>query len=115
VPLDADVQAYIEAIGPANRPLFDRVDRLIREVCPEVDLGFAYKMPTYRCGERGLHVAAWKHGLSFYGWRSGEDDGFAERHPDLAGDKGTLRLPPKVADDIDDDELRGFLRAVLAG
>ena len=113
--MDPDVRAYVEAIDPANRLLFDRIDGLIGDVCSDVELVFSYKMPTYRCGDRGLHVASWKHGLSFYGWRSGEDGGFADRHPDLVGDKGTLKLPPKVAADIDDDELRAFLRAVLVG
>jgi hypothetical protein len=111
--VDPEVQAYVDAIDEANRPLFDRIDRLIREVCPDVDLVLSYKMPTYACGDRGLHVAAWKHGLSFYGWRAGEDGGFSERHPELAGDRGTLKLPPKVAADIDDDELLAFLRATL--
>jgi hypothetical protein len=111
--VDADVQAYVEAIDPANRPLFDRVQRLIVEVCPDVEVTFAYKMPTFTHGERGLHVASWKHGLSFYGWSHDRDAGFSERHPDLAGPKGTLRLPPAVAEGIDDDELRDFLRATL--
>lgn len=112
--MNADVAAYVDAIDPANRPLFDRVHRLIVEVCPDVELGFAYKMPTFTHGERGLHVAAWKHGLSLYGWSRDRDAGFAERHPELAGPKGTLRLPPAAAEAIGDDELRDFLRATLS-
>jgi hypothetical protein len=112
---DEEVWAYVDGIDAANRPLFDRVDRLIREVCPDVELGFAYRMPTYVHGEAGLHVASWKHGLSFYGWRADRSGGFADRHPELAGEKGTLRLPPAVADGIDDDELRDFFRAVFLG
>jgi uncharacterized protein YdhG (YjbR/CyaY superfamily) len=112
--VDEDVQGYIDGIDPANRPLFDRVHGLIREVCPEVEVTFAYKMPTFVQGERGLHVASWKHGLSFYGWQRDRDAGFADRHPDLAGPKGTLRLSPKAAEDIGDDELRDFLRAVFS-
>jgi len=112
--MDEDVQAYIDAIDPANRPLFDRVADLITEVCPDVEVGFAYKMPTFVSGDHGLHVASWKHGLSFYGWSHERDAGFSARHPELAGPKGTLRLPPKAAAAIGDDELRDFLRAVFA-
>ena len=36
----------------------------------------SYNMPTYRCGERSLHVAAWKHGVSLYGWDEERDGGF---------------------------------------
>ena len=111
--MDDEVLAYVDAIDEANRPLFDRVDRLIREVCPEVDVVLSYKMPTYVCGDQGLHVAAWKHGLSFYGWRSDDNGGFTERHPELVGEKGTLKLPPSAAESIDDDELRDFLRATF--
>jgi len=108
------VQAYIDDIAEAQRPLFDRVDRLIRADHPEVTTRIAYKMPTYDVGDRGLHVAVWKHGVSFYGWRGDADDGFAARHPELSSGKGTLRLSTAAAEAIDDDELRGFFRAVFA-
>ena len=110
----AEVDDYVDAIDAAHRPLFDRVDRLIREVAPDVELGWSYKMPTYVVGERGLHVAVWSHGLSLYGWQHDRSAGFTERHPDLAGDKGTLRLSPSAAAGIDDDELRAFFAAVFA-
>lgn len=105
---------YIDGIDAARRPLFDRVDRLLRADHPDVATRLAYKMPTYDVGERSLHVAVWKHGVSFYGWRDGADDGFAARHPELSSGKGTLRLSTEAAAAIDDEELRGFFRAVFA-
>lgn len=101
-------------IPDVTRPLFDRLDRLLREVAPGVEVSLAYGMPTYRVGARGLHVGAWSHGLSVYGWEAGRDDGFAARHPRLDSGKGTLRLTRAAAAVIDDEELRGLLRAVLA-
>ena len=112
--VDEGVQTYIDGIDEARRPLFDRVDRLIRADHPEVATRLSYTMPTYDVGERGLHVAVWKHGVSFYGWRSDADDGFAVRHPELSSGKGTLRVSTTAAESIDDDELRGFFRAVFA-
>ena len=109
--MDAGVRAYIDAIGPKQRPLFDRIDRLITEVAPEVTVGLSYKMPTYRLGERSLHVAAWAHGVSLYGWDEGRDGGFVERYPELSSGRGTLRLRPADAEKISDEELR----AVIAG
>lgn len=108
------MRAYIDGIDEARRPLFDRVDRLIREVRPEATTRIAYKMPTYDVGARALHVAVWKHGVSFYGWRDDADDGFAARHPELSSGKGTLRLSTEAAAAIGDDELRGFFGAVFA-
>jgi uncharacterized protein YdhG (YjbR/CyaY superfamily) len=114
VEVDEGVRDYIDGIDEARRPLFDRVDRLIRADHPAVATRIAYKMPTYDVGDRGLHVAVWKHGVSFYGWRADADDGFAARHPGMSSGKGTLRISTADAEAIDDDELRGFFRAVFA-
>ena len=111
--MDAAVQDYVAAIATDRRPLFDRVHRLVLEAHPDAELVLAYKMPTFVVGRFSLHVGVWKHGLSFYGWEPGRDAGFSGRHPALAGDRGTLKLPPDVAATISDDELRDFLRATL--
>lgn len=108
-----DVAAFVAAIDPARRPLFDRVHRLVMDVRPDAQLTLSYKMPTYVAGVRQLHVGVWKHGLSFYGWQSGRDGGLAARHPELDNGRGTLRLPLAEATQISDDELRMFLAAVL--
>ena len=106
-----DVAAYLDAIPAERRPLFDRVHGVILDVAPEVELAFSYKMPTYVVGENRLHVAVWKHGLSFYGWPDGAT--LAARYPHLDNGKGTLRLPVGEAADISDDELRAFAREAL--
>ena len=108
-----DVLAFVEAMDPGRRPLFDRVHRLVMDVHPSARMLLSYKMPTYVVGDRQLHVGVWKHGLSFYGWQHGRDGGLATRHPKLDNGKGTLRLPLTEAADISDDELRAFLTAAL--
>ena len=72
--MDDTVQAYIDDIGPDQRPLFHRIHRLILDAYPTVDIVLSYKMPTYKVDGRSLHVAAWRHGVSLYGW-DGERDG----------------------------------------
>lgn len=109
-----DVAAYMDAIDSERRTLFDRVHRLILEVQPDVEVVLSYKMPTYVSGDRRLHVGVWKHGLSFYGWKPGQDGGLAARHPDLDNGRGTLRLPVSESALISDAELRAFAAAVLA-
>ena len=111
--MSSDVAAYVQAIDPARRPLFDRVHRLVLEVHPTAQLVLRYGMPTYVVGAQQLHVGVWKHGLSFYGWQHGRDGGLAERYPSLDNGRGTLKLPLQQAAEIDDDELRAFLTAVL--
>ena len=110
---DRAVQEYIDAIAPEHRPLFDRLNRLILESRPGVTVVLSYQIPTYQAGRRRLHVGAWKHGVSLYGWQQGGDAGFTSRHPELRTGKGTIRLRPEDAEGITDDEFRDLARAAL--
>lgn len=112
--VNADVKAYVDAISPEHRPLFDRVHRLIIEEFPDAAVVLSYKMPTYKLGRRRLFVGAWQHGISMYGWTRGRDSGFLVRHPELKAAKGTIRLRPKDAEGVTDKELRELIRATLA-
>jgi uncharacterized protein YdhG (YjbR/CyaY superfamily) len=112
--MNRDVQKYIAAIGPEHRPLFDRLQGLVLEVHPSAEVAFSYKMPTYRVEEHRIFLAVWKHGVSIYGVGPGRDAGFVTRHPELIASRGTIRLRPKDAADIQDDEFREMVSAALA-
>ena len=62
--MDEAVQGYIDRIAAEHRPLFDRLHRLILDVHPDATVVLSYKIPTYKVGNRRLHVGAWKHVLS---------------------------------------------------
>jgi uncharacterized protein YdhG (YjbR/CyaY superfamily) len=111
--VDDAVRAYVEAIAPEHRPLFDRLHRLVLEAHPDAAVVLSYQMPTYKVGRRRLFLSVWKHGVSVYGWQRGRDASFSERHPELVTGKGTIRLRPADADGVGDDELRDLARAVL--
>ncbi len=111
--MDDAARAYIDAIPAGQRPLFDRIHRLVRELHPDAGVVLSYKMPTFVVGDRRLYVGAWRHGVSFYGWEAGRDAGFLTRHPELRSGKGTIRLRPEDADGISDEELLGLIGAVL--
>ncbi len=110
--MDEAVQGYIDRIAAEHRPLFDRLHRLILDVHPDATVVLSYKIPTYKVGNRRLHVGAWKHGLSIYGWQQGRDDAFISRHPALKTSKGTLPRPEDAAA-IPDGELSDLVRAAL--
>ena len=111
--MDDAAQAYIDGIAPENRPLFDRFHGLVMAEHPDAAVVFSYRMPTYVVGERSLHVAVWKHGLSLYGWSPERSGGFCDRYPQLCGDKGTLKIPHADAARMPDEHLRDLVRAVL--
>jgi uncharacterized protein YdhG (YjbR/CyaY superfamily) len=113
--VDDAARDYIDRIAPGNRPLFDRIHRLILEEHPGAAVVISYQMPTYKVGRRRLYVGAWKHGVSLYGWQKGQDAGFTARHPELRTGQGTIRLRAGDAGRIPDDELRELVRAALSG
>ncbi len=113
VPMDPDVAAYVAAIPPEQRPLFDRLQRLVLEVCPDAEVVLAYKMPTYKVGKRRLHLATWKHGVSIYGWKAQGDGGLTRRHPELRTSTGTIQLRADRGSMIADDEIRSLVRSAL--
>ena len=73
--MDEAVRRYIDGIEPASRALFDRVHRLIMDAHPEATISISYQIPTFRVGKRRLYLAAWKHGVSLYGWQADRDGG----------------------------------------
>jgi uncharacterized protein YdhG (YjbR/CyaY superfamily) len=111
--VDVDAREFVDAIPVERRELFDRVRGLVTEACPDVHLTLSYDMPTFVAGRYRLYVGVWRHGLSFYGWSSDADAGFSDRHPELVHGRGTMKLRPKDAATIEDDELREFIGAVL--
>ena len=83
------------------------------EAHPDATVVMSYQMPTYQVGTRRLYLAAWKHGVSIYGWDQDHDGGFVARHPELKTGRGTIQLRTDDAAGIPDDELRDLLRAAL--
>ncbi len=112
--MDPDVQAYIDAIAPEHRPMWDRVEGLVRELFPAVELRMTYDMPTFVVGDHRLPVGVWKHGLSLYGLDGSNDAGLITRRPELSSGRGTVKLPTRKAESFTDPELKATLRAVLS-
>ncbi len=112
--MDQAVMDYIDGLDPKRRVLFERIHRLILDACPKASVCLSYKMPTYTSGARRLHLGAWQHGLSIYGWKRHGDGGFTARHPALQTSTGTIRLRAEDAAAISDDEFRELARAALA-
>lgn len=114
VPEDEAVRRYLDEMDSESRAVFDRLHRLIAEMCPGASLALSYGMPTFRTGRCRLNIGAWKHGLSLY-TSPQRDGGFSERHPELASGKGTIRITPDAAARIPDTEFQSLIRAALIG
>jgi hypothetical protein len=93
--------------------MFDRIHELVLKTRPDAEVVISYNMPTYKAGRRRLFVAAWKHGVSIYGWDQGRDAGFMARHPKLVTGKGTIKMRAADLEGIPDDELCDLVRNAL--
>jgi uncharacterized protein YdhG (YjbR/CyaY superfamily) len=111
--MNSDVRSYVEAMPPQHRKVFDRIHGAVSEIHPDASLVLSYKMPTFRLGNRRLYVGAWKHGISIYGWKQGEEAAFISHHPQMKTSKGTIQLRPEEAPTVSDDDLRLLVRAAL--
>ena len=111
--MDEDLAAYIEGIPTAQRPLFDRLHTIVLAEHPDAEMALSYGMAGYRVGRRRLNLGVWKHGVSVYGWRNDRDGGFVARYPRLSSGKGTIRISPRDAEEISDEELRALLGGAL--
>lgn len=111
--LPPDVRAYLDGVAAEHRLLWDRIERIVRVLHPDVELCISYDMPTFVLAEHRLPVGVWKHGLSLYGLDESNDAGFIARHPELSSGRGTVKLPTKRADDLTDEELTATLAAVF--
>jgi hypothetical protein len=95
-----------------QRPVFDRLHRLIVAACPDAEVVLSYGMPTYRIGRRRLNIGVWKHRLSLH-VSPNRDGDFSARHPELAAGKGTIKLRPGDAASVPDEEFADLVRAAL--
>jgi uncharacterized protein YdhG (YjbR/CyaY superfamily) len=111
--MDQAVQDYVDHIEPAHRPLFDRLHALILTTHPEAEVILSYRIPTYKIGKRRLHLGAWQHGVSLYGWKKDRAAAFLARHPELRTSTGTIRLRPEDAAALPEAELVELIRAAL--
>jgi len=111
--VDEAARAYIEGIPAEQRPLFDRLHRLLLDAFPDAAVVISYGIPAYKLGRGKLYVGVWKHGLSIYGWPREHAAEFGARHPGLVTSKGTIQVRPQDAAAISDQEFTDLARAAL--
>ncbi len=111
--MDEDVTAYIDAIGPKQRPLFDRLHAIVLAEHPDAEVALSYGMPAYRVGARRLNLGVWQARCVRLRLATRSGRGFAARHPELSSGKATIRIRPRDAGGISDDELRALLGGAL--
>src|SRR5437763_12062875 len=103
--MDETVEGYVNAIPPAKRPLFDRLQSLILDLYPDAELGMSYHMPTYRVGRRRVFLGLWKDGVSIHGVPV---EAFRQQHPKIKTGRGSFNF--KVTDEVPEADVREAIR-----
>ena len=112
--MDAGVRAYIDAIGPEQRPLFDRLHGIVLAVHPDAEVALSYGMPAYRVGAApAQHRRVEARGVRLRLARRPRRGLRRHATPRCRSGKGTIRIRPTDAEGISDDELRALLGGAL--
>jgi uncharacterized protein YdhG (YjbR/CyaY superfamily) len=109
----ADVQAYVDALDPAHRRLFDHLHRLVLEEVPDADVVISYQIPLYRRGGRHVGLNARRpDGVTLTATSPDHIEEFRRRHPEFRTGKASIRFG--LADELPDDDIREVVRRAVA-
>jgi uncharacterized protein YdhG (YjbR/CyaY superfamily) len=111
--IDPAVTRFIKAIPPVQRPLFDRLHRLILDQYPDAAVSISYQIPCYRTAGGKVFLGLWKSGVSLHAIKFEVIAEFKARYPEIKTGKGSLNF--KTTDMFTDGAVRKVLRQVLGG
>ena len=88
------LKAYIAALSPEARRAFKAVRAIIREIAPDVEEGFSYKIPAFRWnGQMLVWCAGWTTHLAIYPVTDAMAKAGGVRLARYRAAKGTLKFP----------------------
>lgn len=112
--LPEDVRAYIDALDPAHRRLFDRLHRLVLEEVPDADVVISYQIPLYRRGRRHVGLNARRpDGVTLTATSPDHIEEFRRRHPEFKTGKASIQFG--LADVLPEDDIRDVVRRAVTG
>jgi uncharacterized protein YdhG (YjbR/CyaY superfamily) len=109
VQLHPDVAAYIEALDPGHRKLFDELHELILETIPEAEVRISYQIPLYKVGK--LHVGLNTRGAGLVTLTTTSPDhvaGFKAKYPAFKTGKASIQF--RFGDELPRDGIRDVVR-----
>jgi uncharacterized protein YdhG (YjbR/CyaY superfamily) len=111
--LPPDVQAYIDALDPDHRRLFDHLHRLILDEQPEANVVISYQIPLYKVGSRHVGLNAGRpDGVTLTTTSPDHIDAFRTRHPRFKTSKASIQF--RLDDELPDDDIRDVIRRATA-
>jgi len=105
------VKTYYEAGTAEQKKLFARLEKVIRDVDPHLEVGIVYGVPTYGTKPGRVGLGYWKGGVSFYPYCGSALDEFRARYPGIKTAKGSINFT--LADRVPVAALKKVIRQAL--
>jgi len=107
--IPGEVREYIEALEPAHRQLFDRLQGLILEVQPDAEVVFSYQIPMYKVGKLRVGLNAGRpDGVTLTTTSPNHIAAYKQRHPDFKTGKASIQFG--FDDVLPADDIREVVR-----
>ena len=107
--LSSEVQAYIDALDPEHRTLFDHLHELILGELPDTDVVISYQIPIYRIGRRHVELNAGRRdGVTLTTTSPDHIEAFRRQHPEFKTNKASIQF--RLSDAVPDDDVRAVIR-----
>ncbi|MDY7103394.1 MAG: DUF1801 domain-containing protein [Actinomycetota bacterium] len=111
--LNDEVRAYIDALGPEHRELFDRLHTLVLDEVPDARVVISYKIPLYKVGKRHVGLnAGRKDGVTLTTTSPDHIAAFVERHPGIPTNKASIKF--RFGDELPTDDIRDVVRRAVS-
>lgn len=109
--MDEKVAQYIAAIPAEKRPLFDRLQRLILDLYPDLELRISYGIVMHKRGKSWVGLGVWKQGVSLYTNRPQLITAFKTRHPAIKTGKGCINF--RLTDELPVEDLHTVITGAV--
>ena len=110
---DEDVQRFLNSIPVDKRPMFERLQTLVRSLYPDATLVLSYGVPTYRVKTGWVALGYWRDGVSLYTNGRHNIDEFRASHPHVKTGTGSINF--RLTDEVPVESLTGVIRRAMTG
>lgn len=111
--MDEGVRRFFDSVPADKRPLFERLQALVRSLYPGATLALSYGVPTYRVKTGWVALGYWKDGVSVYTNGRHNIEEFRSAHPAVKTGIGTINF--RVTDEIPMDSLSRVIHRAMRG
>ncbi len=92
--MDKDAYAYINTVTDERRALYDSLERVILELCPQPQIKRSYGIVMYHSGKGKVWLGYRKDGVSLYTGGPETISEFQREYPQFKTGRGCIKFKP---------------------